>query len=451
MLQLAALLACAWLSLRPDARVERWLDVALVPTRVLAEVCAPFGWLRAPSVRAAERALGEREGLEVAERERLHRAERQAALPSRAELGSGRRFVHAEVVGRRAGRHDELQIRLDGDRCDGLSRGMPVTSGDAFVGRILELDVPAPGFATVELVTSPRFGVGARVEAGGAAPILAVAGGVAPGSRARGGRLHLALASPSRGELAPGPVVIDESLSDLARFAEQSNGFDLGLLRALGPGEWGIEPRVDYRSGLFQVVVAAPERIARPAEDAPRDELLDGRWQRVRATSCGETGVAREGLEIGAGRWTGARDGAALVFGARLVGRVAHAGALSSDARWLGDAGFAIHALARVEGREAPLALGRLVSLGRPRDARNDDELELAWEAVVPIAAASGERSVAAQLFTGSGDELVPRGLLLGEADLPTGAGPHRVRLRQSVDTRALRHLWMRLPDEVAP
>ena len=440
-----ALGASVWLSLRPDPRLEGWLDLALAPSRVLAEACAPFAWLRLRSVEAAEEALASRQPGELDERTALHLAERRAALPSDPSLRAGRRFVHAEVVGRRARRFDELEVRVDADSCAGLERGMPVTVGDTYVGRLLELDVPVPGRATVELVTARQFAVGAVVPSSDGSPgVRCVVGGIASISSERSGRIFLALSSPSRREIAPRMAQVDESVSALARYAEQASGFALGTVEAFGPHEWALRPLVDFRSGLFQVVIAAPAGIERAAEPPPRDELFDGRWLEVRATSSGEPSVDREGFELGVGSWNGARPGAALVVGARLVGRVEHAGALTSDARALGDAGFSVHVLARVEGRPAPIALGRVVSLGRPAGGRAD-EIEFAWEAVVGLESSGATGSLRAELFTGSGDALVPRGLVLGETELPAGPGPHRLLLRQGVDTRDLRHVWLRL------
>src|SRR6185503_18100070 len=118
--------------------------------------------------------------------------------------------------------------------------------------------------------------------------------------QARGARILLGLTSPSRRDVAGAAALVDESLSGLARYAAQSSGFELGVPRAAALDQWAVEPRIDYRSGLFQVVIVAPETIQRGPEDAPRDELCDGRWASVRANSSGEPSVAREGREIGA-------------------------------------------------------------------------------------------------------------------------------------------------------
>ncbi|MFM7298096.1 MAG: hypothetical protein ACKO4Q_12865, partial [Planctomycetota bacterium] len=126
---LAALVGCAWFALRPDARVEDWLDVALAPVRVVAELSAPLRWMRARSVAAAEQRRSERADADYAQRRALYAAERQAALPTDAELSFARRFVHVEVVGRRPGHFDQLEVRVDGDSCRGLARGMPVCHG----------------------------------------------------------------------------------------------------------------------------------------------------------------------------------------------------------------------------------------------------------------------------------------------------------------------------------
>lgn len=445
---LAALCGCAWLSLRPDARLEGWLDVALTPTRALSELCAPWRWLRLRRVGAAEEQFAQRADREYVQRRALYEAQRLAALPTNPELSFARRFVHAEVVGRRSAHFDLLVVRLDSDSCAGLARGMPVCAGDVFVGRLAELGVEQqPGLAWVELVTSSRFAVGARVPSDGArAEVRCVVGGLAEVSRADLG-LFLAVSSPSAPVWPVGAARVDESLSPLARFAVESNGFLLGSPQPSGDGEWVLQPLVDYSSGLYELVIAAPADIDRPPDRPNEDELSDGRWRLARATSVGEPSAARDGFELGLGRWGGALDGAALVSGARLVGRIAHAGTTSSDARRIGDPGFSVHVLARVEGRAAPVVLGRMIALRRRAGG-----IEFLWPAPLGIAPLAGETHVRATLFTGSGDELVPRGLLLGEALLPTRPGPHVVLLEPGVDASSLGRVWVRsAPTEGRP
>jgi len=446
---LAVLVGCAWLALRPNARVEGWLDVALAPTRVVAELSAPLRSLHTGSIFAAQEQPSERAQADYDQRRALYEAEREAALPTLAALSFARRFVHVEVVGRRPGHFDQLEVRVDGDSCRGLARGMPVCHGNVFVGRIVELDTPRAGRAWVELVTARDFAVGARIDADATHPeVRCVVGSLALVSRASEGRLYLAVSTPSSRSPGAANACVDESLSPLARFPDQARGFLLGQPQPDGEGEWVLRPFVDFRSGLFELVVAAPADIDRPADVPLPDELFDGHWASSRVLSGGEPSAGREGFELSLGRWQGAASGAALVSGARLVGRVAHAGALTSDAVALGDRGFSVPVLAAIHGARAPLVLGEFVSLGRARDA-----LVFHWEAPLGIAARNGAERVRASLFTGSGTALVPRGLLLGEAWLPTGPGPHRVSLETETGRPSQGELWVRVqaPSESAP
>lgn len=446
---LVALCGCAWLSLRPDARVEAWLDVGLAPARALAEALAPWRWLRLRSVRAAEAELAERLEAEVAQRRALHEAERAAALPTEPQLSFGRRFVHVEVLGRRAEHFDQLEVRLDSGTCEGIEPGMPVCSGDAYVGRVVEIDAPRKGSAWIELATARRFAVGARVESDGTREgVRCVVGGLASMSRADSGRLFLSVTAPSARLLPQSIARVDERLSPLARFAAEADGFRLGFPEPGGDGEWVLRPLVDFSSGLYELCIVAPAEIAREPDHELPDELGDELWSEARVISIGEPSQLRDGFELALGRWQGAQDGAALVVGARLLGKVVHAGALSSDARRLGDPGGSVHALARIEGRAAPVVLGRIVSLGGDEDGA----LLFHWPAPLGIAGIPGE-NVRATLFTGAGEPLVPRGLLIGEAELPTGVGPHRLRIAAADRRLSIGHVRVRLapPPEPEP
>jgi cell shape-determining protein MreC len=442
LLYAAALCTSAWLALRPEPRVEATLDALLAPSRVLSELCAPFRWFRMREVRAVERALAEREASDYAQRRRLFDAERAAALPSDESLRNGRRFVHAEVVGRRAGHFDELEVRLDADASQGLARGMPVCAGDVFVGRVLELDTPRPGRAIVELVTSRRFSVGARADdAGGGEPIRCVVGGLVDAPRASRAAVALALRSPSSRNLGERTLRVDESLSPLEPFAVETRGFLLGPSMPLGDDEWCVKPLVDYSGGLSQLAIVAPADVARTAPDEGADELFDGEWCAARAISTGEPAPGRAGFEMSAGRASGVRAGAAVAVGARFAGRVVHASWLASDVTTLADPGLSVQAVALVEGRDAPFVLGHVTSRGIRQGA-----LELAWEATIPLEAVQGERARRATLFTGSGEPLVPRGLLLGEGELPCGPGPHVLQLDPGLEARSLSRVWARTP-----
>ena len=96
--------------------------------------------------------------------------------------------------------------------------------------------------------------------------------------------------------------------------------------------------------------------------------------------------------------------------------------------------------LARLEGEDEPRAIGQLVSLGRDPVTR---EVRMRWFARValdPLGTAPPRR---AWLYTGSGQPGVPRGLLIGEVELPGSRGEHELRVRQEAEVRELREFWM--------
>jgi hypothetical protein len=447
---LLSVLVLVLVSLRPVAQVEAVLDYALMPVRVLSELARPLGWVTVPSVRAADRGLSALAEEDYDRRRLLFEEGSRFAVPTRADLRAGRRFVHAEVVDRAAGNEDRIVIALRGQSTEGLALEMPVASGDVFVGRITALDEPRPGHATVDLVTGRDFFVGAELVPSVVAssrptfePLKLVVGGV---TRGEGADYGLAVHNPSRRPLPAGQVRVAEDFSVAGPMTRLAGGFELGRFVPQVERDGHVEPLIDYRSGLFQVVVVCPSAVERHTELPSIEELDDGRWRRVSATSSGDPSHWREGLKLGAGAWNGVNAGAAVVSGSRLVGRVVRASPLSADMALLGDPGLWIPAIARIEGREQPLVLGRLVSLGRdPHDPR---ALRFHWDAVLEW---SGAEPAQAELFTGSGEPLVPRGLLLGAARVPNGPGPHELIVRQPVNSSAVRRLWVRTaaPDTV--
>ena len=439
-----AVVALAAVSVRPAGAIDLLLDHALMPVRVLSELARPIGWFTARRVRAADRSLAELTEGDYGRRASFFADGARYAQPDRPELIRGRRFVHAEVIDRDPESDDRIVLEIRGGSCAGLRAGMPVASGNAYVGRIHEV-LPEEGRATVDLVTGLGFFVGAVLEHDGEQDperplfqqLRLVVGGVAT-REAEPGRYWLRVHNPSRANPPAGRVTVDEELSALDPFREQARGFELGRLAPEGEG---VEPLLNFHSGLFQVVVVAPAQIDRPPEGAGREELEDGRWRPVVVTSSGDPSSWREGLKLGAGAWNGVLSGAAVVSGSRFVGRVRHAGPLTADVSLLGDPGVAIPAIARVAGRDEPLVLGQLASLGRdPQDGRL---VRFHWDALLPW---EGTQPARAELFTGSGEPLIPRGLLLGLTTLPNGPGPHVLTLEQPVDTRDVRRLWVRLP-----
>jgi hypothetical protein len=203
---------------------------------------------------------------------------------------------------------------------------------------------------------------------------------------------------------------------------------------------------------LFQVVVVCPTDVARAPDAEIEDVLFDGGWREARVLSRGEPTALREGFKLAFGKWNDARVGAAVVTGARLVGVVGRVAPLTADVRTLGDPGLALPVVARVDGLERPLALGRLVVAGRVHSGADAGALRLVWDAVVPLDVGESATPLRARLFTASGAPLVPRGLLIGDTELPSGRGPHELVVRQSLDGLDARSLWVRTElEERAP
>ena len=462
-LRLIAFFALVVLSLRPDATVERGLDVLLAPVRMLAELASPVAWFQRRAARAAEGALRAQEDRERAHSAQVRADQRRFALPG-AWASEGRAFVHAEVVGRAPDDPDEIHVAVAGGDTAGLAARMPVVVGDVYVGRVAAVDEPWPGHARVALVTGRDFNVGAvlaphsqsarararsgLVERSGAeqsgpadAPVRMVVGGLLASERARSGELLLALRAPSRREKLSGAVEVDESLAAQEAFAREARGFRLGHVVDEG-GHFGIVPEVDYENGLYQVAIVVPASLRGAGSLAADDPLEDGGWIRARRLAAGDPAPWRASLKLGAGRWNGVEEGAAVAFGARLVGRVARAGAWLSDVQLLGDPGFFVTGLASVDGRVEPLVLGRLVALGRDEDGR----YVFRWPAVVPLPQAAPDESpwVAARIFTGAGESGIPAGLAIGQAALPRGPGPHRIWIEDVAPAADLATLWVR-------
>ena len=480
-LYLSSVVGLALVSLRPHPVVEAAVDVALMPVRVLAEVVRPARLLRTAEVRAADRRLRALEDEDMATRDQFFADSSAFVIPDRLDLTAGRRFVHAEVIERVAGDLDRIVVQVESGHCQGLEVGMPIISGEVYAGRVHAVDQPRPGLALVDLVTRADFRVGGRLvpddadaaqDAGGTDPVRLVVGGVSTALRRVGKRetkdVVLAVHNPSRRHAAPGRVVVDEGAAGSEAFRREAAGFTLGTtvyLQATAEDgepslEDGIAPHLDYGAGLFQVAIVCPADVVREPEQPLRDVLEDWLWRPVKATAAGDPSTWREGQKLASGRLNGVRTGAAVASGTRLVGRVVHAGFLTSDAALLGDPGMWVPGIARLEGRAQPLVLGRLVSLGRETDAAGTEAILFHWEAIVPLEEfpdgsgleQAGAETVRAVLYTGSGEPLVPRGLLLGECELPRGPGPHLLRVEEPVDTRLLGRLWVRMPlDELTP
>jgi cell shape-determining protein MreC len=351
--------------------------------------------------------------------------------------------VRGDVIGRHPDSRDRLEIHVESGDLSGLEVGMPVVSGDAFVGRVRELDRSRTGVAWVELVTARGAFVGARVETARAneSPALVV-GGVA-GTSSSAGQAYLAVHHPEDPEVFAGRVVVDETWSHFERFARESAGFELGWLERDPTGAAVVRPTVDYENGLFHVAIVCPADIARAAEGAHADELESGRWVRARVLSSRDPARAFGGLVVAAGADDGVRPGAAAVHGTRLVGRVEAVTKWSAKIALLGSRGFALGAVARVASDERPAALGEIRSLGE-RDSAG--AARFVWCAPRELAGETSATS-GAILFTGSGDRGVPRGLIVGYAQLPAhAAAASEFSLSDFADGSALGEVWIFAP-----
>ena len=124
-----------------------------------------------------------------------------------------------------------------------------------------------------------------------------------------------------------------------------------------------------YLDGLYQLVVLCPPAPGLGSGVPFEPVLMDSNWLSARALGVGDPSPWRSTTKLSVGRLRGVRAGAAVTaIGARLIGRVTHAGLWSSDVSFLADPGFRVVAVGLFEGEEEPRVLGRFVSRGRTRD-----------------------------------------------------------------------------------
>ncbi len=466
-LYLLTCLAFGALALRPVPVLERGLDLLLLPTRLFSELAAPVGWFQGRDVHASEPEEVRVRKLEVKDHKSLERAVQVSALPSRVESLAGVGSVHAEVVARPE-RLDTIQIRVADPT--GLTLGLPVVSGDWFVGTVSRLPDPAKldepqDVLEVRLVTERDARIGGLVierdeRMGGpvrqtrAGEWRLVVGGIAPIEQVSYLDIHNPeLRAPRGGQ----SVVVHEPPELASERTDLANGFLLGELVREENGQdgsvvYGVRPGLDYRSGLYQVLVLFPPEADVAANPERVEVLTDGRWLSARLFLRSEPSPWREGRKLALGLWHDVHNGAALVSGARLVGRVEHASFASSNVRMVGDRGFRIAAIAMYEDDGAPQThvLGSLRCLGRA----SSGELRYEWRATLPLI---GDGPVLARIWTGSGEVGVPRGLLVGTAELPResaeavrarqGTAVHEILIRQPAGAEEPRGLRVRLAE----
>ncbi|QDU69029.1 Cell shape-determining protein MreC [Planctomycetes bacterium Pla86] len=444
-------IALVVLSLRPVAPLEAGIERLLTPLRFVAELTWP---LRLVGGRPA-RAQGDvrRELIEEASSRSALLALHDSVLPTRADLLEGRRLVRAEVVSRSERGRDRIVIRPW--TFEGLEVGQPVVARDAYVGRVVQVD-RARGRVTVDLVTDRSFFVGATLDSGAReSTVHLVVGGLAVQSRRSGEpATWLAAHNPSGRPIAGRSVVVGELLPELDPHSALAAGFELGTLE-LGSSDddWRVRPVLDYLHGLFQVVVLTHPRRGQLDPAPPLHPLEEGRWVRARALTAGDPSPWRSTVQLDRGRVHGVRAGAAVVAGARLVGRVATVGELGCEVALLDDPGLALTAVGRpVQGDSTPRVLGRLVALG----PASDGALVYHWRDVTLPRVGDGPTPPPRRmrLFTGSGEAGLPAGLLIGIADMPSysseGEG-HTVRLSDAASrVDELGRLWVRIDSGTA-
>lgn len=440
-LQVVVCLALTVLSLWPVAPVERMLSMLAWGTWPVLLVGRPL-WGVGHSFAADDehQARWEREAEESAF---LEDWVREQAVPRSVSSASGV-ALHAEAVGRPEGKLDSLLVRV---WHPGIVRvGMPVTTGDHYVGLVERVRLrqgPEGPFedVSVQLITSGQARIQASLMDRGAEGEdgrFVVGGLLAPEDFELGPeREVLAVHHPSNRKLEGGEVFVNEPLDGGRDAAWLANGFRLGTLRrAPKPEEatretlLGVLPGVDFESGLYQVLIHTGwtrEELG-PVHD---EEVQRGRWVTIQRAPYVDGAPWREGFKLIQGARAGVQVGAAVAHGVRIVGRVTSVGPWHADVVGPGDSDFAVPGIAvwLHEGADsATFVMGRLRSLGRDAEGR----VLLRWPAT--LAAPAGE-PVRARLYTGSGDPGVPRGLLLGEAEIPVGPGPHVLVLEPPADS----------------
>ncbi|MFT6110958.1 MAG: hypothetical protein ACJA2W_003887 [Planctomycetota bacterium] len=458
--------------------MEAALDYLLMPARVVA----PMGGLSRPFAgtfhrEPDEKTRAEEEALSL----RLERAVLRSAWPQETAIPGGVVAIPGEVDARKGNKRDHIMVRV-ADASD-IRLDHPVVAGDVYVGRVERIPfrqvtpdqpglverllrrlrlssappLPPRNVVEVALITGARERVGGNVleDQDGRACRLVV-GGLSP----RLDRNWLAAHNPESRATRSGTVVVMEPYGRVHRFDSLAEGFLLGEMKEepyQREGEGfvrnvlGIQPPLDFESGLNQVLVLTDTASARLAAGQPgplrralgsfpatrrlREAagssavpvLGAARWLPVRLFGFGDTAPWRCTGRLNLGVRSGLRVGAAIVSGVRLVGRVARSGAGGATVAFMTDPGFEVAVLAQaVDAPDAePLVLGNIRSLGRSGEAirfewnPEGSSLQAAWCAKHAPDGAAGADGVRVRLWTGSGLVATPRGLLVGSTTLP--------------------------------
>jgi len=474
-LVLACVFVLAALSLRPFPPVERAVDFVFTPAAWAREVLRPLGWLDVREVRAALTAAEEALPAEREAARALLLAQIEAALPADPALRAGRGFLVAEVLERFPNDNDLLRVRFPPGA--GVVPDMPVVCGDAYVGRVREVDARRAGEGVVQLVTDERLRVGAAVVDGAGEPAGLVVGGLVEARARRGGLLQLGARHESR-PVQSGTVRVREWTSGprAARRAH-ADGFRLGELRVLsdrGRSVLAVETSFDYAHGLSAVAIVGGPELATAGPLYADDAYDDASWTTARVTLAGDSTPRRRTRHLVLPSGARVDAGAALGVGARFLGRVLHVDGRRAIAALLGDPALSFSAVAAIDGAAAPLHLGRLRSLGVDEDGAVLVEWGASADraaprgapasltapppdpgtdpATAPVAAPATASTTAprrphgrARIATSSGDRGVPAGLWVGTCTIPDGPGPHVLRIVPSQDPADLLRVRVRL------
>lgn len=460
------------LAIRPIGALRPVDDLLALPARCAAPLgVAPraVALARGPSTNGSDDEVLVSEAAASLE---LERAVLRSAWPESQALrrhfdAVGIDPIPGEVEARRDRSRDIIRVRVaDPAR---VAVDQPVVAGDVYVGRVARVPfrervtdrpglferamralrlssapaLPPRDAVDVALITGADERIGGHVvedQNGNACDL--VVGGLAAYEE----RIWLAVHAPESRLTKTGRVVVSEPLALLEGGTSPCEGFAIGDLVSESVAVeglpyarqvLGVRPLVDFRTGLNQVLVLAPAagetwRSAGPNQ-APTPVMEDGGWMDCRALVLGDTSAWRATLRLERGRGGRVREGAAVVDGIRLVGRVTRADLTTSAVATIGDPGFRVAALAQLASDPAatPMSLGVLESLGRTirgtvlvRWTPDRSLRTPVWFAPDTVAEAASSpqaveaRRVAVVLWTGSGMSRVPRGLRIGRTTL---------------------------------
>jgi hypothetical protein len=444
-LVLAGMFVLAALSLQRFPPVERATELLFLPSTWAREILRPFGWLAVREVRAALEEAAAALPAERAASRALLEAQIDAAMARDPRLRVGRAFLVAEVLEHVSGDTDLVRVRFP--RGAGVEPDMPVVCGDAYVGRVREVDPLRPGEGIVQLVTDESSRVGAAVHDGAEIPARMIVGGLVVARARRPGVLSLGARFEDR-PVASGVVVVAEvGTGPRAERRAFADGFRLGDLRQLfdrGRPILGVDTAFDFADGLSAVAILGGPELATAGPLAADDAFDDSLWATARIPLAGDSSPTRRTRHLVLPAGARIDAGAALGLGARFFGRVVRVDGRRATAALLGDPELTFSAVAVRAAEDGsplasvPLHLGRLRSLGLDADGA-----VLATWSAREGAAAPPLGTV--RIATSSGDRGVPAGLWVGTTTLPDGAGEHVLRIVPLQDPAELLRVRVRI------